>query len=143
LFLKSMRKPLWPCNLHFSCIQNKHLMDKCQVELPPGAENRLLWVTAMMDSVCHRRSSSLDNSVWAGLPAVLISKQDISNELKPLYQNGRRGEQRRMMKGVNSSIIYLIYCKSICKCHNVPPIQRNSKKERKKNFIPSYCSNSK
>jgi hypothetical protein len=25
-----------------------------------------------------------------------------------------------MEEGVNSSIIYLIYCKNLCKCHNVP-----------------------
>jgi hypothetical protein len=25
-----------------------------------------------------------------------------------------------MMEGVNSSIIYLIHCKNLCKCHNVP-----------------------
>jgi hypothetical protein len=24
------------------------------------------------------------------------------------------------MEGTNSSVIYLIYCKNICKCHNVP-----------------------
>jgi hypothetical protein len=23
--------------------------------------------------------------------------------------------------GVNSTMIYLIYCKNFCKCHNVPP----------------------
>jgi hypothetical protein len=23
--------------------------------------------------------------------------------------------------GVNSSMIYLIHCKNLCKCHNVPP----------------------
>jgi hypothetical protein len=26
----------------------------------------------------------------------------------------------RVVEGVNSSIIYLIYCKNLCKCHNVP-----------------------
>jgi hypothetical protein len=26
-----------------------------------------------------------------------------------------------MMEEVNSSMIYLIYCKNFCKCHNVPP----------------------
>jgi hypothetical protein len=26
-----------------------------------------------------------------------------------------------MVEEVNSSIIYLIYCKNICKCHNVLP----------------------
>jgi hypothetical protein len=31
------------------------------------------------------------------------------------------GRQRRVLDGVNSSMIYLIYCKNFCKCHNVPP----------------------
>jgi hypothetical protein len=25
--------------------------------------------------------------------------------------------------GLNSSMIYLIYCKNFCKCHNVPPVK--------------------
>jgi hypothetical protein len=28
--------------------------------------------------------------------------------------------RRRMVKGVNSSMIYLMYCKNFCKWHNVP-----------------------
>jgi hypothetical protein len=28
--------------------------------------------------------------------------------------------------GVNSSMIYLIYHKNICTCHNVPPTQHNN-----------------
>jgi hypothetical protein len=27
-----------------------------------------------------------------------------------------------MMEGVNSSMMYLIYYKNFCKCHNVPPL---------------------
>jgi hypothetical protein len=38
---------------------------------------------------------------------------------------GQRGK-RRMMEGVNSVMIYLIYCKNFCKCHNVP--HQNNKK---------------
>jgi hypothetical protein len=38
----------------------------------------------------------------------------------------------RGMKGnggeVNSSMIYLIYCKNFCKCHNVPPPSTTMKK---------------
>jgi hypothetical protein len=26
-----------------------------------------------------------------------------------------------MVEGVNSSMIYLMYCNNFCKCHNVPP----------------------
>jgi hypothetical protein len=33
----------------------------------------------------------------------------------------RNGELKRMVKGVNSSLVYLIYCKNFDKCHNVPP----------------------
>jgi hypothetical protein len=29
--------------------------------------------------------------------------------------------------GVNSSIIYFLYCKSLCKCHNVPPPRKIKK----------------
>jgi hypothetical protein len=32
---------------------------------------------------------------------------------------GERG-QRRIMEGVNSSVMYLIHCKNFCKCPNVP-----------------------
>jgi hypothetical protein len=33
---------------------------------------------------------------------------------------GERGI-RRMVECVNSSMMYLIYCKNFCKCHNVTP----------------------
>jgi hypothetical protein len=32
------------------------------------------------------------------------------------------------MEGINSSMIYLIYCKNFCKCHNVPPLSTTIKK---------------
>jgi hypothetical protein len=35
------------------------------------------------------------------------------------------------MKGMNLSIIYLIYCKNICKCYNVAPFSTTIKKEKK------------
>jgi hypothetical protein len=39
--------------------------------------------------------------------------------------------ERRAAEGVNSTMIYLIYCKNFCKCHNVPPApQLKKKKER-------------
>jgi hypothetical protein len=34
--------------------------------------------------------------------------------------------------GVNSSMIYLIYCKNFCKCHNVPPSSTAIKAKKKK-----------
>jgi hypothetical protein len=33
---------------------------------------------------------------------------------------GMRGGGWRAVEGVNSSMIYLVYCKNLCKCHNVP-----------------------
>jgi hypothetical protein len=33
------------------------------------------------------------------------------------------------MEGVNSSMIYLIYCKNFYKCHNVPPSTTIKKKK--------------
>jgi hypothetical protein len=31
-----------------------------------------------------------------------------------------REEKGEWWRGVNSSVMYLIYCKNLCKCHNVP-----------------------
>jgi hypothetical protein len=36
-----------------------------------------------------------------------------------------------MVEGVNSNMIYLIYCKNFCKCHNVPPSSTTIKKKEK------------
>jgi hypothetical protein len=36
-----------------------------------------------------------------------------------------------MMEEVNLSMIYLIYCKNFCKCHNVPPPNTTIKKRLK------------
>jgi hypothetical protein len=38
------------------------------------------------------------------------------------------GEIKKMMEGVDSSMMYLIYCMNIYKCHNAPPTQHNNKK---------------
>jgi hypothetical protein len=48
-------------------------------------------------------------------------------------KNKMRGEWRRMMEGLNSSMIYLIYCKKFCKCHNIAPLSTTIKKEKKNN----------
>jgi hypothetical protein len=32
-----------------------------------------------------------------------------------------------MAEVMNSSMIYLIHCKNLCKCHNVPPTHHNNK----------------
>jgi hypothetical protein len=45
------------------------------------------------------------------------------NETLKLFQEwgeGRIKENGRGMEGLNSSMMYLIYCKNFCKCHNVP-----------------------
>jgi hypothetical protein len=39
-----------------------------------------------------------------------------------------RGEIKEDGKGVNSSMIYFIYCKNFCKYHNVPPSSITIKK---------------
>jgi hypothetical protein len=47
----------------------------------------------------------------------------------------RERGKRRMVEGVNSSMIQSICCKNFYKCHNVPPpstIKNERKKERKK-----------
>jgi hypothetical protein len=35
------------------------------------------------------------------------------------------------VEGVNSSMIYLIHCKNLCKCYNVPPPRTTIKKKKK------------
>jgi hypothetical protein len=35
-------------------------------------------------------------------------------------RNGGKGKWRRLVEGVYSSMIYLIYYKKFCKCHHVP-----------------------
>jgi hypothetical protein len=57
-----------------------------------------------------------------------------------IYANGKirpvetiprtvRGRIKENDGGVNSSMIYLIYCKNICKYHNVPPPSTIKKRE--------------
>jgi hypothetical protein len=42
---------------------------------------------------------------------------------------------RRVVEGVNSSMIQLIHCKNLCKCHNVPPLSTTIKGKKKKVFF--------
>jgi hypothetical protein len=45
-------------------------------------------------------------------------------ESVPIIRRGEMGEKRR---GWNSSMIYLIHCKNLCKCYSVPhPAQKNN-----------------
>jgi hypothetical protein len=65
------------------------------------------------------------------------------------FRNGGRGKKRRMMEGVNSNIIYLIYYKNFCKCHNVPPpsttkilkIKKPNLQKKKKTYCKMDFSN--
>jgi hypothetical protein len=43
------------------------------------------------------------------------------------------GEERpnSTAEGVNSSMIYLIHCKNLCKYYNVPPSQHNNNNNKK------------
>jgi hypothetical protein len=42
-----------------------------------------------------------------------------------------------MVEGVNSRMIYLIYCKNFLKCHNVSPLAQQLKKRKQLNFVYS------
>jgi hypothetical protein len=44
---------------------------------------------------------------------------------------GIRGEEYRRAVKVNSSMIYLIHCKNLCKYHNVSPTQHNNKGKKR------------
>jgi hypothetical protein len=45
-----------------------------------------------------------------------------------------KGIRRRAVEGLNSSMVYLIQCKNLCKCHNkFPPT--TTKKEKKQERI--------
>jgi hypothetical protein len=49
---------------------------------------------------------------------------DVNGEVQPVETIPRMdgGGKRRMMEGVNST---MIYCKNFCKCHNVPQHNNN------------------
>jgi hypothetical protein len=38
------------------------------------------------------------------------------------------GGDERVVMGVNSSMIYLINCKNLCRCYHVPPLSTTIKK---------------
>jgi hypothetical protein len=46
-----------------------------------------------------------------------------------LFQEWGEGGLRRAMERVNSTMIYLIYCRNFCKCHNVLPASTTTKKD--------------
>jgi hypothetical protein len=41
----------------------------------------------------------------------------------------------RMRDGIDSSMMYLMYCNNFCKCHNVPPFSTKINKGRKKREV--------
>jgi hypothetical protein len=44
---------------------------------------------------------------------------------------GGEGIKERMIEGVNSTMIYLVYCKNFCKWHSVPLAQKKKKTNKK------------
>jgi hypothetical protein len=50
---------------------------------------------------------------------------------------GMLGMIRRMVEGVNSSMIYFIHCKNLCKCHSVAPVQQQLHRKNI-NFFPNF-----
>jgi hypothetical protein len=52
--------------------------------------------------------------------------------LLKLFQKWGEGAYRRMVDGENLIMIYLIYCKNIHKCQNVPPPSTTIKNKDKK-----------
>jgi hypothetical protein len=54
----------------------------------------------------------------------------VNVKMRPVETIPRMGERgmKENDEEVNSRIIYLIYCKNFCKCHNVPPAQQEKKR---------------
>jgi hypothetical protein len=63
-----------------------------------------------------------------------VNAKMIPVETVPGVGGGKMKETGR--GGVNSNVIYLIHCKNLCKCHNVPPpspeIKEKKSPEKKK-----------
>jgi hypothetical protein len=63
-----------------------------------------------------------------------VNAKMIHGETVPgMGEEWRRGK-RRMVEGVNSTVIYLIHCKNSCKCHNVAPPRTTIKKGQRSHF---------
>jgi hypothetical protein len=66
--------------------------------------------------------------------------QGVGPEFKPQYcKNKRDGGLKRMMEGVNLSMIYLIHCRNLCTCYNIP-IPSTTIKEKKREKRLQRCS---
>jgi hypothetical protein len=53
---------------------------------------------------------------------------------------GEEGDKGEWWRGVNSSMIYFIYCRNFCKCHNVlPPSTRKKEKKKKRKKEKDTC----
>jgi hypothetical protein len=59
---------------------------------------------------------------WGKYGRVYCVHMNVNEKMRllKLFQEWERGGKRRMVEEMNSSMIYLIYCKNYCKCHNVP-----------------------
>jgi hypothetical protein len=59
-----------------------------------------------------------------------INAKMILVETVPGIRCGEMKERGREVEGVNSSMIYLMHCKNLCKCYNVPPPSTTIKKKK-------------
>jgi hypothetical protein len=59
----------------------------------------------------------------------------VNGKMRPVETIPGMGRERIKENGggVNSSMMYLTYCKNFCKCHNIPPPSTIIKKLEKKN----------
>jgi hypothetical protein len=77
---------------------------------------------------CHIKESFRDH--WTGRVLTITAKTTESKEGQEHISEDETipGMGMERIKendgGVNSTMMYLIYCKNICKCHNVPSAQQ-------------------
>jgi hypothetical protein len=48
------------------------------------------------------------------------------------------GGMKENVGGMNSSMIYLMYCKKFCKCHLIPPLSTTIKKKKERNIFMTF-----
>jgi hypothetical protein len=60
---------------------------------------------------------------------VYVNANMIPVETVPGIRGG--GAKGEWWRGRNSSLIYLIHCKNLCKCHSVPPPSTSVKEKNK------------
>jgi hypothetical protein len=67
-----------------------------------------------------------------------VNRKIISVETVPGMGRG----MKEMVEWVNSNMIYLIYCKNFCKCHNVSPTSTTTKKQTNRKCLDIFSYNS-